>query len=89
VLIKIKSSSERGYFTNDSDAAAGNVKKLQFGSGRWETALYNDRLQVRQIGLGGTDSTQDLLKLLANTRLDNCKLEVPYAAGEPIAAKVL
>ena len=37
---------------------------MQLGNGYWETASYSDdRLQVDQIGLGRTDSTQDLLKL--------------------------
>ena len=36
---------------------------MQPGNGRWETAQYNERLQVTQIGLGLTDTTQNLLKL--------------------------
>ena len=37
---------------------------MQLGNGYWETASYSDdRLQVEHIGLGRTDSTQDLLKL--------------------------
>jgi hypothetical protein len=36
---------------------------MRLGNGRWETAVYNNRLQVTQIGLGETDSTQNLLKL--------------------------
>lgn len=36
---------------------------MQLGNGRWETASYNNRLQITQIGLGDTDSTQNLLKL--------------------------
>lgn len=36
---------------------------MQLGNGHWETALYNNRTQITQIGLGTTDSTQDLLKL--------------------------
>lgn len=36
---------------------------MQFGNGHWETTQYNERLQVKQIGLGTTDSTQNLLKL--------------------------
>jgi RHS repeat-associated protein len=49
-----------GSFSYD---AAGNVKKMQLGNGRWETASYNTRLQLTQIGLGSVDSVQDLLKL--------------------------
>ena len=36
---------------------------MQLGNGLWETEEYNERLQVKQIGLGMTDSTQGLLKL--------------------------
>ena len=36
---------------------------MQLGNGRWETESYNNRLQVTQIGLGSTNSTQNLLKL--------------------------
>lgn len=36
---------------------------MQLGNGRWETALYNNRLQITQIGLGTTDVDQNQLKL--------------------------
>jgi YD repeat-containing protein len=36
---------------------------IQLGNGHWETASYNDRAQVTQMGLGKLDNTQDLLKL--------------------------
>jgi RHS repeat-associated protein len=49
-----------GSFTYDS---SGAVTKMQLGNGSWETASYNNRLQIMQIGLGTTDSTQNLLKL--------------------------
>jgi RHS repeat-associated protein len=47
-------------FTYDKN---GTVTKMQLGNGRWENAVYNDRGQVTQIGLGTTDSAQDILKL--------------------------
>ena len=43
--------------------SAGAVTKMRLGNGRWETAQYNNRQQITQIGLGTTDSTQNLLKL--------------------------
>lgn len=52
-----------GSFTYDS---SGAVTKMQLGNGRWETANYNNRLQVTQIGLGATDNAHDLLKLEYN-----------------------
>jgi RHS repeat-associated protein len=64
--VQSKKNSTSGYwtfgnsFTYDSE---GNVTKLQLGNGHWETAQYNDRLQITQIGLGATSSTEDLLKL--------------------------
>ena len=51
------------YAESISYNASGAVTKMQLGNGRWETAIYNDRLQITQIGLGTTDSMQDLLKL--------------------------
>ncbi|MBK8811592.1 MAG: hypothetical protein IPN69_12780 [Acidobacteria bacterium] len=43
----------------------GAIKKLRLGNGRWETYSYNNRMQVEKIGLGTTDSTEniDILKL--------------------------
>ncbi|MEO8649244.1 MAG: RHS repeat-associated core domain-containing protein [Acidobacteriota bacterium] len=65
--VQSKKNANHGFFTYaDSFAynAAGAVTKMQLGNGLWETASYdNERLQVKQIGLGVTDSTQNLLKL--------------------------
>ena len=45
---------------------------MQLGNGYWETARYTpDRLQVDRIGLGRTDSTQDLLKLEFEYKTDD------------------
>ena len=49
-----------GSFSRD---VQGNVTKMRLGNGHWETSGYNNRGQVTMIGLGSTDSTQDLLKL--------------------------
>lgn len=49
-----------GSFSRDS---AGNITKMQLGNGHWENYLYNTRQQITQIGLGTTDSTQELLRL--------------------------
>ena len=51
------------YAGNITRDTVGNVLKMQLGNGRWETASFNNRLQVTQIGLGNTDSDQNLLKL--------------------------
>lgn len=64
--VQSKKNSTYGFFTyanSFSYDSAGAITKMQLGNGRWETAAYNDRLQVREIGLGVTDAAQDLLKL--------------------------
>jgi len=65
--VQSKKNATQGFFTYANSFAynaAGAVTKMQLGNGRWETATYDtERLQVTQIGLGVTDSTQNLLKL--------------------------
>lgn len=64
--VQSKKDADHGfvnYAESISYNASGAVTKMQLGNGRWETAIYNDRLQITQIGLGTTDSMQDLLKL--------------------------
>ncbi|MFN0139119.1 MAG: RHS repeat domain-containing protein [Pyrinomonadaceae bacterium] len=64
--VQSKKNSNYGYFAYAKGFAydsAGNVTKMQLGNGRWETASFNNRQQVTQIGLGVTDNTQNLLKL--------------------------
>ena len=36
---------------------------MKLGNGKWETARYNDRLQVTQIGLGNGSNDTSLLRL--------------------------
>ncbi len=48
------------HFTYNS---AGAIESMRLGNGRWETAQYNNVSQITQIGLGSTESTQNLLKL--------------------------
>ncbi len=64
--VQSKKNANTGFWTYASGFthnASGAVTKIQFGNGHWETALYNERLQVTQIGLGTTDITQNLLNL--------------------------
>ena len=65
--VQSKKNTNSGYWTyadSFSYNSAGAVTKTQLGNGRWETAQYDTpRLQVTEIGLGTTDSTQNLLKL--------------------------
>jgi RHS repeat-associated protein len=64
--VKSKRNSTSGFW-NYADAftynAAGAVTKLQLGNGHWETATFNDRQQITQMGLGSLNNNQDLLKL--------------------------
>jgi RHS repeat-associated protein len=43
--------------------SAGSMERLRLGNGKWETAKYNERLQVTQIGLGNSAADTSLLKL--------------------------
>lgn len=43
--------------------ASGEVKESRLGNGRWETAIYNSRLQIKQIGLGSSSTDTSLLKI--------------------------
>lgn len=41
----------------------GAIDSLKLGNGKWETAKYNNRLQVTEIGLGNSAADTSLLKL--------------------------
>jgi RHS repeat-associated protein len=43
--------------------SAGSMERLKLGNGKWETAKYNERLQVTQVGLGNSATDTSLLKL--------------------------
>ncbi len=43
--------------------AAGAVSSLKLGNGRFESTQFNSRLQPTQIGLGTSETTQNILKL--------------------------
>jgi RHS repeat-associated protein len=70
---------------------SGAVTKMQLGNGRWETAAYNNRQQITEIGLGTTDTTQNLLRLELdygtntqnNGSLREQKITVPTVGGTP------
>lgn len=64
--VQSKKNGSAGYWTY-ADAftynSQGAITKMQLGNGHWETASYNVRQQITQVGLGRLDNTQDLLKL--------------------------
>lgn len=51
------------YTSNIIYDAAGNVTSMELGNGRWESTIYNSRLQPTQISLGSLMGGTDLLKL--------------------------
>lgn len=64
--VQSKKTSSAGYWEyagSFSRDAAGHVTKMQLGNGLWETASFNERLQVSQIGLGSISTVQNRLKL--------------------------
>jgi RHS repeat-associated protein len=48
--------------TNFDYSAAGDVKSMMLGNGCWETAQFNSRLQLTQIGLGNSATDTSLWK---------------------------
>jgi RHS repeat-associated protein len=55
--------SPKLYLDQLSYTAAGAVERMRLGNGRWETAQYNERLQVTRIGLGHSAGDRSLLRL--------------------------
>ncbi len=48
---------------NFTHTAAGAVSSMQLGNGRWESTVFNSRLQPTQIALGSVQNGTDKLKL--------------------------
>ncbi len=44
-------------------SATGDVKKMMLGNGLWETAQFNERLQLTQLGLGTTPTNNNQFKI--------------------------
>lgn len=65
-IVESKKNSAAGYW-HYADSftynAAGAVTSMQLGNGRWESTVFNSRLQPTQIALGTTNAATDLLKL--------------------------
>ena len=60
---KAGQTSARIYLSNISYNTLGNIDKMRLGNGTWETAEYNSRQQISQIGLGHSDTDKSLLKI--------------------------
>ncbi len=64
--VKSKKNSNQGYFDyskNFTYNAAGAVTSMQLGNGRWESTVFNSRLQPTQIALGTVQNGTDKLEL--------------------------
>lgn len=58
-----KASTVTTYANAFNYNVSGAVEKMRLGNGKWETAKYNERLQITQIGLGSGSNDTNLLKL--------------------------
>jgi RHS repeat-associated protein len=54
---------ERTYLNNLSYTAAGGIERMKLGNGKWETAKFNERLQVTELGLGNGSNDTSLWKV--------------------------
>lgn len=65
-IVRSKRNANYGFFKYASALsynAAGAVTSMQLGNARWESTVFNSRLQPTQIALGTTENTTDLLDL--------------------------
>ncbi len=51
------------YVSNFSYTAAGGISQMRLGNGKWETAKFNSRLQVYELGLGNSATNASLWKV--------------------------
>ncbi len=56
-------STERTYANGFSYTADGKIQRLKLGNNRWESAKFNDRLQLTELALGTSDGDGSLWKL--------------------------
>jgi RHS repeat-associated protein len=65
-VVKSKKDANHQYWNyaqNFNYDAAGAVTSMELGNGRWESTVFNSRLQPTKIGLGTTVNATDLLQL--------------------------
>ena len=66
-IVESKKNASAGYFNyakNFTYSAAGAVTSMQLGNNRWESTVFNSRLQPTQINLGTTQGGTDKLNLV-------------------------
>ncbi|MCW5957365.1 MAG: RHS repeat protein [Pyrinomonadaceae bacterium] len=59
---KNSSSVYTPYASNFSYTASGGISQMRLGNGRWETAKFNTRMQVTELGLGNGPADASLWK---------------------------
>ena len=57
------SSVEKTYANSFNYTASGGISAMKLGNGKWETAKFNNRLQVEELGLGNASQDASLLKI--------------------------
>lgn len=65
-IVQSKKNENAGFWNyaqHFTYTAAGAVTSMQLGNGRWESAVFNSRLQPEQIALGTIQNGTDKLKL--------------------------
>jgi RHS repeat-associated protein len=63
VSSRIFNGDYRTYASGFSYTASGGVNRMMLGNGRWETAQFNTRQQVTQLGLGTSASNTSLWRV--------------------------
>ena len=66
-LTKVETLRTGGVWETRADSfaynSAGSVTSMRLGNNRWESTVFNSRLQPVQIGLGTVQNSTNLLKL--------------------------
>lgn len=65
-MVQSKRNAEAGFWNyakHFTYTAAGAVASMQYGNSKWESTVFNVRLQPTQIALGSTQNATDNLKL--------------------------
>lgn len=61
-LTRVGKTNGFSYANSFAYAPSGQTEKVRFGNGRWETAQFNSRRQITQIGLGYSATNTGLWK---------------------------
>ena len=93
VASQLPNAVQKTMLSNLDYTSFGAVKQAKLGNGKWESAQFdNQRLQIKQIGLGGSAGDTSLLKIeygygtatANNGSLMQQKITIPGAANQII-----